>query len=99
MYAYDFLQKFLSYSKDYCQEAVDSAEIVALCPTSKKEWDKAAIKKNCSRIASLQNCTSVDQFKYHCVIDGFRKETLELCAPQKIIFGRFFFTEQFCFMI
>lgn len=28
------------------------------------------------------------------MIDGFRKETLELCAPQKIIFGRFFFLQK-----
>lgn len=71
----------------YCQEAVDSVKIVSSCPTSKKEWDIAAQKKNCIRIAFLQNCSSVEQFEYHCVINGYRNETLEVCAPSRIIFG------------
>lgn len=72
----------------YCQEAVDSVVIVDSCPTSKTEWDDAARRKNCSSIASKQNCGPVDQFVYHCVINGYRNETLEVCAPSRIIFGR-----------
>lgn len=71
----------------YCTEAVGSIEYVVSCPTSKQEWDTAASKKNCSRLASHQNCSSVEQFKYHCVINGFRNATLEVCAPSRIIFG------------
>lgn len=62
-----------------------------LCPTSKKEWDDAARRKDCSSIASKQNCSSVEQFQYHCVIDGYRRFTFEVCAPTRIIFGNFFF--------
>lgn len=61
--------------------------IVDSCPTSKTEWDNAAVRKNCNRIASKQNCGPVDQFVYHCVINGYRSETLEVCAPSRIIFG------------
>lgn len=68
----------------YCPEAIGSIEYVLSCPTSKQEWDTAASKKNCSRLASHQNCSSAEQFKYHC---GFRNETLEVCAPSRIIFG------------
>lgn len=71
----------------YCQEAVASAALVGSCPTSKIEWDTAARKKNCSRIASQQNCAPVEKFQYHCVINGYRNETLEVCAPSRIIFG------------
>nr|XP_034322577.1 uncharacterized protein LOC117688566 [Crassostrea gigas] len=71
----------------YCQEAVASAALVASCPASKIEWDAAACKKNCSRIASEQNCTPVDNFRYHCVINSYRNETLEVCAPSRIVFG------------
>lgn len=71
----------------YCQEAVNSVQIVESCPTSKTEWDAAARKKNCSRIALQQDCSSVEQFQYHCVINGYRNETLEVCAPTRIIFG------------
>lgn len=72
----------------YCQQAVDSVKIVPSCPTSKKEWDKAAQEKNCIRIAFMQSCSSVEQFEYHCVMNGYRNETLEVCAPSRIIFGK-----------
>lgn len=72
----------------YCQEAVDSVEIVTSCPTSKIEWEIAAGKKNCEKIASWQKCDSAERFKYHCVINGFRNEMVEVCAPSRIIFGK-----------
>ncbi|XP_034327359.2 uncharacterized protein [Magallana gigas] len=71
----------------YCQEAVDSLEIVTSCPTSKIDWEIAAGKKNCEKKASRQNCDSLERFKYHCVINGFRNELVEVCAPSRIIFG------------
>lgn len=71
----------------YCQEAVNSVENVEFCPTSKTEWDRAATKKNCSRIAPQQNCVSAEKFKYHCVINGYRNKLVEVCAPARIIFG------------
>lgn len=74
----------------YCQEAVDSVEIVKSCPTSKTEWDNAARRKNCSGIALHQDCSPVEKFQYHCVINGYRNETLEVCAPSRIIFGKVF---------
>lgn len=72
----------------YCKEAVDSVEIVTDCPTSKTEWEIAVRKKSCGRIASRQKCDSVERFKYHCVINGFRNEVMEVCAPSRIIFGK-----------
>lgn len=71
----------------YCQEAVDSVTVVNSCPTSKTEWDVAARKKNCGRMASKQNCTTVEKFQYHCVVNGLRSKLLEVCAPTRIIFG------------
>lgn len=58
------------------------------CPTSKAEWDKAARVKKCSEKALEQNCSAVDQFVYHCVINGYRNKTLEVCAPSRIVFGK-----------
>lgn len=58
------------------------------CPTSKQEWDVAASKKNCEQLAAKALCnTSEKPYFYHCVINGFRNQTLEVCAPRKIIFG------------
>eukprot|EP00105_Crassostrea_gigas_P025317 XP_011445865.1 PREDICTED: uncharacterized protein LOC105341195 [Crassostrea gigas] len=71
----------------YCKDAVDSVEVVTACPTSNTEWEIAARKKNCERIASRQKCDSVERFKYHCVINGLRNKLVEVCAPSRIIFG------------
>lgn len=71
----------------YCQEAVDSVEMVLSCPTSKEEWANAARKKNCSSIATKQKCVPANEFRYHCVINGYRDKMVEVCAPTRIIFG------------
>lgn len=72
----------------YCKEAVNSVEKVTSCPTSKTEWNIAALRKNCSRLASRQNCVNENEkFQYHCVINGMRNTLVEVCAPTRIIFG------------
>lgn len=60
------------------------------CPTNNQEYENAANFKNCKLTASQQKCSDADKFVYHCVIDGFENETLEVCAPQKIITGILF---------
>lgn len=79
--------KWCTSQNRYCQEAVDSVRVVDSCPTSKTEWDVAARNKNCGRIASKQNCDTVEKFEYHCVVNGLRNKLLEVCAPTRIIFG------------
>lgn len=71
----------------YCPEAVDSAEYVTSCPSTKSEWDTAAQKKNCSKVALHQNCSTIKEFQYHCVLNGYRNKMVEVCAPSRIIIG------------
>lgn len=71
----------------YCGEAVESVERVSYCPRTKTEWDTAATRKDCSRLAGRQACTDAENFKYHCVINEYQNETLEVCAPRRLIFG------------
>lgn len=71
----------------YCKESVDSVTVVTFCPKSKEEWDIAARKKNCSKIAAQQTCAAAEKFKYHCVINGYRNALLEVCAPERLILG------------
>lgn len=89
-----FLFKLCTSENRYCQEAVDSVTTVGSCPTTKAEWDAAARRKDCNRIASTQKCSDVDKFVYHCVINGYRNQTLEVCAPLRIIFGNYNFIYQ-----
>ena len=70
-----------------CLQSIQSKIAVKACPTSKEDWESAARKKNCAKLASLQNCTTPDNFKYHCVINSYRNETVEVCAPRKLIIG------------
>lgn len=37
--------------------------------------------------ALIQNCTDVNNFIYHCVINHYGNATLEVCAPKKTIHG------------
>lgn len=57
------------------------------CPTNDEEWETAGKLKNCQITAAQQKCSEADKFVYHCVINGFENETLEVCAPQKLITG------------
>lgn len=86
---YTFIFRYTQQSKSiYCQGVVDSVKIVTSCPESKAEWDYAARRKDCSIIASKQNCSSGLQFEYHCVINEYRSKLLEVCAPRRFIFGK-----------
>lgn len=86
------LQQLLTSQNVYCEEAVKSVKTVTSCPTSKTEWDIAALRKKCSGIASRQNCVNeTEKFQYHCVINGLRNKLVEVCAPRRIIFGIFYF--------
>lgn len=38
-------------------------------------------------MANQQRCSDAHKFVYHCVINEFQNETLEVCAPQKLIAG------------
>lgn len=82
-----FLQQLCTSQIRYCQEAVASVKVVDSCPSSKTEWDAAARKKDCGRMASKQKCTTVEKFQYHCVVNSLRSKLLEVCAPTRIIFG------------
>lgn len=74
-----------------CMVAVYNVEVVESCPTSKQEWDIAARRKNCSYLAAeaeRKNCVMNEkQPKYHCLINALRNKFLEVCAPEKTIFG------------
>lgn len=70
-----------------CPEAVKSVVRVESCPITKQDWEIAAKLKKCNEAAAQQNCSDADQFVYHCVINGFQNDTLEVCAPQRFIIG------------
>nr|XP_022286901.1 uncharacterized protein LOC111099761 [Crassostrea virginica] len=69
-----------------CALSKQTVQPVENCPRSAEEWRKAAAKKNCSAYA--HHCDRPDQFVYHCVINPYINETLEVCAvKQNIVHG------------
>ncbi|XP_078319143.1 uncharacterized protein LOC144620906, partial [Crassostrea virginica] len=79
---------FLTFSSflqtNECTESVAAtATTVLSCPSNAKEWDERSLKKGCSQIK--HTCRS---FKYHCVVNSWLNETIEVCAPVRIIVGK-----------
>jgi hypothetical protein len=48
------------------------------------EWNEAAHRKNCSAFAGP--CAEPARFVYHCALNPFVNETLEVCAYGRDIF-------------
>ncbi|XP_062582964.1 uncharacterized protein LOC134244728 [Saccostrea cucullata] len=69
-----------------CPASRSTVSYVEKCPKDEFEWLSAALKKNCSKIS--QNCSSDDQFLYHCLINSWENSTLEVCARRVNIIGK-----------
>lgn len=65
-----------------CEESGATAKNVHSCPKTAREWNVAAEKKSCRNIT--HSCSS---FEYHCVLNAWRNETIEVCAPSWSIVG------------
>lgn len=68
---------------DSCPISPSTVKIVDECPDTEERWRKTAARKNCSAYAS--HCGEPDRLKYHCVINSFANQTLEVCAYRRII--------------
>lgn len=69
-----------------CSVSPSTVQIVDNCPDSEDEWRQAAARKNCAAYAS--NCSEPEKLVYHCVINSFVNQTLEVCAYWRItLFG------------
>lgn len=82
------LGQFSAQEERNCQDAVFGINIVKSCPTSIEEWHRSASNKNCTKFADRKNCTNITKrLEYHCLINAFKNETLEVCASARVIFG------------
>lgn len=72
---------------DSCDVTTYTVQVVNGCPDSEEKWNKAAERKNCSAYAS--QCGEPNKLMYHCVINEYVNQTLEVCAyVQNIVLGR-----------
>lgn len=71
---------------DSCPVSNTTVEIVKKCPETEKDWNDAAARKNCFQYAD--QCDQPDKLLYHCVINPYVNQTLEVCAyVQNILWG------------
>lgn len=72
---------------DSCEISRFTVQIVKDCPDSEDKLMEAAKRKNCAAHAS--QCSEPEKFLYHCVINEYVNQTLEVCAyAQNIISGQ-----------
>lgn len=70
-----------------CEVTRSTVQVVDDCPVNEEEWRKAAARKNCTAYAN--QCDEPNKLVYHCVINEYVNQTLELCAyPQNIVLGK-----------
>lgn len=86
LYGMGKLQTTLAAS-DSCDVTTYTVQVVNGCPDSEEKWNKAAERKNCSAYAS--QCGEPNKLMYHCVINEYVNQTLEVCAyVQNIVLGK-----------
>lgn len=69
-----------------CPQSIPTINEVYACPKTILEWTKAKERKQCNLIR--QNCTTKEDFEYHCLPNAVLGMFVELCAPSKIIVGK-----------
>lgn len=81
-----FLFRILQSSRNSCHISRSTVQIVEDCPKSEEQWKQAAVRKNCAAYAS--QCSKPERLEYHCVINPFMNQTIEVCAyAQNIVLG------------
>lgn len=54
------------------------------CPGGEEQWREAAKRKDCANFA--YNLSKPEEFLYHCVINSYLNQTVELCAKEILVF-------------
>ncbi|XP_062572627.1 uncharacterized protein LOC134234556 isoform X2 [Saccostrea cucullata] len=73
-------------SRERCLGSLSTMKYTSSCPKNEAEWRSRATEFGCQNV--LQNCTSKEKFKYHCVLNVWGNATTEMCAEEIIIVGR-----------
>lgn len=66
-----------------CIDSNATFKKVESCPQNVDEWNEAAARKGCENLS--HSCPS---FEYHCLINAWGNETIEVCATKRLIIGK-----------
>ena len=71
-------------NENKCSDLISkTVQIVQGCPQTQETWEEAAARKNCGGIPN--SCTTI---VYHCIMNTWQNETVDVCAPQRQIVGK-----------
>lgn len=67
-------------------DCASSVARVESCPRTKEEWKAASERKKCYINKYAKPCYSHNcKYEYHCVLNEWINETVEVCAIKKLI--------------
>lgn len=61
-----------------CPPSFDSLEYINACPVDERQWKERAKMKNCSKYPQ----TCFKPLQYHCLLNPYGNESVEVCAPK-----------------
>lgn len=74
-----------------CAISLTSLEYVRACPSNIVEMENSSKRKNCSQYIHEDaevNCADYKKIIYHCVLNEYGNQTIEVCAPEMIMHGK-----------
>lgn len=79
--------KTLVAGSNSCEVTRSTVQVVNGCPDSEESWREAAVRKTCD--VPAKQCSKPERLVYHCVINPYVNQTLEVCAyAQNIVQGQ-----------
>nr|XP_034334251.1 uncharacterized protein LOC117691724 isoform X3 [Crassostrea gigas] len=77
--------KTLVAGSNSCEVTRSTVQVVNGCPDSEESWREAAVRKNCD--VHAKQCSEPEKLVYHCVINLYINQMLEVCAYAQNILG------------
>lgn len=79
--------KTLVAGSNSCEVTRSTVQVVNGCPDSEESWREAAVRKKCD--VHAKQCSEPERLVYHCVINLYINQMLEVCAyAQNIVGGK-----------
>lgn len=79
--------KTLVAGSNSCEVTRSTVQVVNGCPDSEESWREAAVRKQCD--VHGKQCSEPERLVYHCVINLYINQMLEVCAyAQNIVGGK-----------
>jgi hypothetical protein len=80
------LLMFFFYQRFPCKESLSTLTVNTKCPKDGESFEKRKMTLNCESVR--QNCTKPANFQYHCLLNEYANQSVEVCAIATNIIGK-----------